>query len=102
MAIYFLLSIFLIFTFYGFSNLYIIIYLRKKTNHAMGLAEFISLFAGDIKNYYRLNKTFKKTYLAEGVNIYFNNLVAIFHLSSPLVLVIIAIFLLLIISKLFI
>jgi hypothetical protein len=93
MAIYFLLSIFLLFAFYGFSNLYIIVYLRKKANHVMGLVEFILLFAGDIKNYYRLNKAFKKTYLTEGVNIFFNSLVAIIHLASPLIIIVIFLFL---------
>lgn len=74
------------FLFYGFSNLYIIIFLRKKENHVVGLIEFITLFMGNIKNYINLNKRFRKRVVLDGDNIFFNRTISIMHLLSPVLI----------------
>lgn len=84
--LYYAAIIFLLFLFYGFSNLYIIIFLRKKENHTIGYSEFIALVLGNIKNYFYLNKSFRKSFISGGINVPFNNCVAIMHLLSPLLI----------------
>jgi hypothetical protein len=84
--LYYAVIIFLLFLFYGFSNLYIIIFLRKKENHTMGLFEFITLFMGNIRNYINMNKSFRKSFISRGINVPFNYCVAVMHISSPLLI----------------
>lgn len=84
--LYYAAIIFLLFLLYGFSNLYIIIYLRKKEKYSIGLAEFMGVVLGNIKNYFYLNKSFKKSFISGGTNVPFNNCVAITHLLSPLLI----------------
>jgi len=84
--LYYPVIIFIFFLFYGFSNLYIIIFLRKKANYVIGLFEFIALFMGNIKNYINMNKRFRKSFISGNINALFNNCVAIMHLFSPLLI----------------
>jgi len=83
---YFTVTICALFLFYGFSNLYIIMYLRKKENYVVGLIEFITIFMGNIKNYINLNKRFRKWVVLDGDNIFFNRTISIMHLFSPVLI----------------
>ena len=75
--------IFLLFFLYGGSNLYILVYLRKNDEYVVGLAEFISLFLGNIRNYKNLNKKFVSCYSRKDEQLLLNKIVAFSHLFTP-------------------
>ncbi len=83
---YFTVIIFALFLFYGFSNLYIIVFLRKKENYVVGLTEFITIFMGNINNYINMNKRFIKRFVSDGNNLFFNSIISIMHLLSPILI----------------
>jgi hypothetical protein len=89
---YYTVIIFLLFLIYGFSNLYIIIFLRKKENYIVGLFEFITLFMGNIKNYINMNKRFRESFISEETNGIFNKSIAVMHLLSPMLIPIFILF----------
>ena len=80
------LTIFVLFLLYGFSNLYIIIFLRVKNNYIVGLSGFISLFMGNIKNYKKLNDHFVNSFMQSKTNIVLNRCISVIHLVSPLLI----------------
>lgn len=88
----FSLTVFILFFLYGLSNLYILIYLRKVENYAIGLLGFLSIFLGDIKNYKRINDTFVESYTSKRKNIAFNKFIALTHLIAPFLIPISIIF----------
>ena len=83
---YFTVIIFILFLIYGFSNLYLIVYFRKKENYIIGLLEFILIFMGNVKNYLNMNRRFRKRVELDGDNILFNRCVSILHLISPILI----------------
>jgi hypothetical protein len=86
--LYFTIIIFIFFLSYGFSNLYIIVFLRRKENHVVSLLEFIALFMGNIKNYINMNKRFKQRFLLDNNFVFFNRCILIMHLISPVLIII--------------
>ena len=84
--LFFTVLIFGFFTCYGFSNIYIIAYLRKKADYVVGVLEAVTLFMGNIKNHIDLNNRFRKAYVLEGDKVPFNNLVCLVHLVSPVLI----------------
>lgn len=79
-------SLFILFFLYGFSNIYIIVYLRKKEDYNLGLYAFIALFMGDIKNYKKMNEQFVFSFMKYGRNIVPNRVISIIHIASPLLI----------------
>jgi hypothetical protein len=77
---------FILFLLYGGSNLYIISYLRKKGDHTVGMIDFLSIFAGNIKNYKKLNDMFVQSFMERKNNVVFNKCISIIHLASPLLI----------------
>ena len=71
---------------YGFSNLYLIVYFRKKENYIIGLLEFILIFMGNVKNYLNMNRRFRKRVELDGNNMLFNKCISIIHLISPILI----------------
>ena len=90
--LYFTVIIFVLFLSYGFANLYIIVFLRKKENYVVGLLEFITIFMGNIKNYINMNKRFRKRFALNGNNVVFNRCISVMHLLSPVLIPISIIF----------
>ena len=84
--LYFTVIIFVLFLSYGLSNLYIIVFLRKKENYVVGLLEFIIIFMGNIKNYINMNKRFRKRFVLSGNNVLFNRCISVMHLLSPILI----------------
>lgn len=85
---YFTVIIFILFLSYGFSNLYLIVFLRKKENYVIGFLEFIMIFMGNLKNYINMNKKFRKRFVLDNNNVFFNRCISIIHLLSPVLIAI--------------
>lgn len=68
---------------YGAANIYIVTFLRKHEGLSMGLAEFLAVYAGNIKNYKKLNEQFLASSRESPATLFFNRLVALAHLLSP-------------------
>ena len=86
--LYYTSTIFLVFMCYGFSNLYIAVFLRKKEGRIIGLLDFIGIFMGNIRNYLDLNRRFRKALGSSGEHVFLNRCVGLVHLVSPVLILI--------------
>jgi hypothetical protein len=77
----------ILFTVYGGSNLYIIVYLRKNDSYQLTLVDFICLYLGNISNYWNLNKRFVNITILQNKHIYRNKLISASHICSPILIV---------------
>ena len=83
---YFSLVIFLIFLLYGFSNIYIVVFLRRHEDFALGLLDFLALYLGNVKNYKKLNDLFVSSFTRSNTHVVFNRGVSVMHLAAPLLI----------------
>jgi hypothetical protein len=79
--------VFLLFAIYGFSNVYIVIYLRRHAGLALDLLGFFSVYAGDVKNYKKLNRMFSVSYQERGTSPVVGKCISLAHLWTPVVIV---------------
>ncbi len=77
------LAFFVLFAAYGFSNVYIIVFLRKHGSFTLDLGGFLSVYAGDVKNYRKLNRMFVDACRERGASPGFTTLVSFTHLGAP-------------------
>jgi len=80
------LAFIVLFASYGLSNLYIIVFLRKHGNFSLDLVGFLSLYAGDMRNYRKLNQMFLLHSLERGGSPAFARMISVAHLASAFLL----------------
>lgn len=84
--LYLSLVVFILFLLYGFSNIYIIVFLRRYEGSALGLFDFFALYLGNVKNYKKLNDRFMESVVRNNTHVRFNRTVSITHLVAPLLI----------------
>ena len=82
MDLYITLYLFVLFGIYGFTNIYLLVYLRKKSGYIVSFEDFIRLYLGNIKNYFFLNRRFLECVEDSNRDSIFNKLVAFAHKAS--------------------
>lgn len=89
MPIDLLITIYLLlcFAMYGFSNIFVITTIRKETGHIVGLVEFVGIYLGNVKNYYKLNKKFVECSKDAGRFKGFRKLMSVVHLFSIILII---------------
>lgn len=80
--LYITIYLFLLFFLYGFSNIYVILFLRKKRGEIIGIEDFFRLYLGNIKNYFLLNKKFVDCSLSTNGNQFSYKAIALCHKVS--------------------
>lgn len=80
------LVLLVVFLLYGFSNIYIIVFLRRHDGYILGLREFFALYVGNVRNYKKLNDLFVSSFLRDDTHVIFNRGVSAVHLAAPLLI----------------
>ena len=79
------LAFFVVTAAFAFSNLYVVVYLRRSGEFTLDLLGFLSLTLGDVKNYKKLNGMFSAACREHGHSPAARKFVAFLHLWSPIV-----------------
>lgn len=83
----FTITTLILFSIFGATNIFVIVYLRSKLGYRLDFIEFVRLYLGDINNYIRINKEFRKaSYSSDSSFIYKS--IAVMHLVTPILIVI--------------